>query len=232
MSNVQFIVLLHHKKIEDERINTKNYRLSEKLQLRDIHERPDGRSYSWYCGIATGYRIRYSIWRNPRERYHHRHCGRFHHLRFRRYQGADRWSHWCLYRHHIWYCQQSRVRLTGPSHRHHAGRCDTHRLGCFPSGSRHQVHPLPHHHRLYRRYCRHHLHHTDGRCAGSYPRSSEQYGRSDSHSFENTWRLCRQVDLLLPEPEHVQPLELHNCHRFFAHHHLLAQGCQAYSRTQ
>ena len=29
MFNVQFIVLLHHKKIEDERINTKNYRLSE-----------------------------------------------------------------------------------------------------------------------------------------------------------------------------------------------------------
>ena len=49
MFKVHFIVLLHHKKIEDERINTKNYRLSEELQPRDIHERPDGWSYSRYC---------------------------------------------------------------------------------------------------------------------------------------------------------------------------------------
>ena len=170
--------------------------LPEGLQRRGIHQRSFSRPHRRHCRPAFGHRLRHRFRCDAGEGHHHSHCGRIHHLAARRHQGANRRPDRRLHRHHLRHRQQPRIRSSGPARGHHAGRTHPHRVGCVPTGRRHQVHSLPHCHRLHRRHRRHDLHHPDGRHHGPHAGSFGQRRQSHHRSPQDSGRFHRQMDML------------------------------------
>ena len=137
------------------------------LQQREIHGRPHGRPYSGHRGSATGHRLWHCIRRFTLTGHPHSHHRRLLRERSGRQQGADRWSHRCLHRHHLRHCQRPQSGSVGPDDSYHAGRRVPYPAGYIPLGHHHQVYPLPHRGGFHQRYSRHHLHHTDKGSAGT-----------------------------------------------------------------